>query len=76
MTTPGIERLTRLAFRNGAIGLRTCGAGGGGCVAILVQPRKAGAALMKKIEELGMRGIYAEGRSRNNHRNIGTVKDY
>lgn len=54
MTTPGIERLTRLAFKNGAMGLRTCGAGGGGCVAILVRS-KSRDMLIKKIEKRGMR---------------------
>ncbi|MGB7957608.1 MAG: hypothetical protein WCF77_02080 [Minisyncoccia bacterium] len=54
MTTPGIERLTRLAFRNGAIGLRTCGAGGGGCVAVLVRPEKRD-FLIEKIKNVGMR---------------------
>jgi len=54
MTTPGIERLTRLAFRHGAIGLRTCGAGGGGCVAILVPP-EAKDILAEKIKQEGMR---------------------
>jgi D-glycero-alpha-D-manno-heptose-7-phosphate kinase len=53
MTTPGIERLTRLAFKNGAMGLRTCGAGGGGCVAILTRPGGRG-ALARKIEESNM----------------------
>jgi D-glycero-alpha-D-manno-heptose-7-phosphate kinase len=65
MTTPGIERLTRLAFENGAIGLRVCGAGGGGCVAILVRPEKRD-ALEEKIKKSGMqvfRPLIARGMS-------------
>jgi D-glycero-alpha-D-manno-heptose-7-phosphate kinase len=53
MTTPGIERLTRFAFKNGALGLRTCGAGGGGCVAILACPESRN-PLMEKIKKAGM----------------------
>jgi D-glycero-alpha-D-manno-heptose-7-phosphate kinase len=54
MTTPGIEHLARLAFENGAMGLRACGAGGGGCVAILVRP-EARDTLVEKIRKQGMR---------------------
>jgi D-glycero-alpha-D-manno-heptose-7-phosphate kinase len=53
MTTPEIERLTKLAFRSGAFGLRACGAGGGGCVAVLIEPKKK-EDLIKKIERAGM----------------------
>lgn len=54
MTTPSIERLGAMAFRNGARALRVCGAGGGGCIAILVPPKKRN-GLAGKIENMGMR---------------------
>ncbi|MBI2640128.1 MAG: hypothetical protein HYW90_04570 [Candidatus Sungbacteria bacterium] len=40
MTTPEIERLTFESFKIGAFALRVCGAGGGGCVALLIDPAK------------------------------------
>jgi D-glycero-alpha-D-manno-heptose-7-phosphate kinase len=38
ITTPLIDRLVAAARRAGAIGAKVCGAGGGGCVAFLVEP--------------------------------------
>jgi D-glycero-alpha-D-manno-heptose-7-phosphate kinase len=56
ITTPGIERLIRLARRNGARAAKVCGAGGGGCVFFFCEPgakrdvetalRRAGARVM------------------------------
>ncbi len=40
ITTPEIEDLTTYAFQQGALAVRACGAGGGGCVALLVDPQK------------------------------------
>lgn len=40
MTTPEIERLTEVAFRYGALAIRVCGAGGGGCAVLLIEPDK------------------------------------
>ncbi len=53
MTTPAIERLTKVVSRHGAIGLRVCGAGGGGCAAILVEPEQR-EKLVQKIGRAGM----------------------
>lgn len=38
MSTPRIDTLIRGARRAGALGARVCGAGGGGCIAFLVDP--------------------------------------
>lgn len=38
IATPQIDKLIALARRNGALAGKACGAGGGGCVAFLVQP--------------------------------------
>ena len=59
MTTPAIERLSRTAFRGGALGFRVCGAGGGGCALILVPPNKR-AGLKKEIEKNDMRILPAK----------------
>ena len=40
ITTPVIDRIIRDAQRQGAVGGKVCGAGGGGCVAILIEPEK------------------------------------
>ncbi len=37
ITTPFIERLTKVAARNGGISAKVCGAGGGGCVLFFVK---------------------------------------
>lgn len=37
-TSPEIERLEKIALSNGALGVKICGAGGGGCVLIWVTP--------------------------------------
>jgi D-glycero-alpha-D-manno-heptose-7-phosphate kinase len=38
MSTPAIEGLIRALRRGGALGARVCGAGGGGCLAVLITP--------------------------------------
>ena len=38
ITTPLIEKLIKIATRNGALGAKVCGAGGGGCVVFLTDP--------------------------------------
>ena len=37
ITTPLIDRLVRVTRQAGAVGAKVCGAGGGGCVAFLVE---------------------------------------
>jgi D-glycero-alpha-D-manno-heptose-7-phosphate kinase len=56
ITTPTIERLIALARRQGALAAKACGAGGGGCVAILVEPEgKRG--VEAALEDAGARVI-------------------
>ena len=38
ISTPAIERLIKIATRNGAVAAKVCGAGGGGCVVFLAEP--------------------------------------
>lgn len=38
ISTPAIERLIKVATRNGAVAAKVCGAGGGGCVVFLTEP--------------------------------------
>jgi D-glycero-alpha-D-manno-heptose-7-phosphate kinase len=38
ISTPMIEQLIAIARRNGAIGAKVCGAGGGGCVLFMTEP--------------------------------------
>lgn len=38
ITTPLIEKLVKVASRNGAVAAKVCGAGGGGCVVFLAEP--------------------------------------
>ena len=56
ITTPEIEDLTSYAFQHGSIAARACGAGGGGCVALLVDPKKK-PALEQDIAGRGMKII-------------------
>lgn len=64
MTTPEIETLTEKAMANGAMALRVCGAGAGGCALLLVDPAKR-EAVTNVVNELGMQildgSISAEG---------------
>jgi D-glycero-alpha-D-manno-heptose-7-phosphate kinase len=56
ITTPLIDRLTRTALRNGALGAKVCGAGGGGCVVFLVE-RGAKQQVSEAVEAAGARLI-------------------
>jgi D-glycero-alpha-D-manno-heptose-7-phosphate kinase len=38
ISTPAIDRIIAAARRSGALGGKVCGAGGGGCVALLIEP--------------------------------------
>lgn len=38
ISTPAIDRIIARARRNGALGGKVCGAGGGGCVVLLIEP--------------------------------------
>ncbi len=53
MTTPEIERLLSEMFEKGALGARVCGAGGGGCVALLIKPDKR-SELVRLVKEMNM----------------------
>ena len=54
MTTPEIEHLLSETFKKGAFAARVCGAGGGGCVALLINPDKRSelACLIKEMNML------------------------
>src|SRR4030067_1169337 len=54
MTTPAIERWIREARRQGAMGARVCGAGGGGCLAMIIDPDQR-AQLQALAESHGVR---------------------
>ena len=54
MSTPRIDTLIRQAKRSGALGARVLGAGGGGCVAFLIEP-DARARLSQLVESYGAR---------------------
>lgn len=56
MSTPRIDALIRQARRSGALGARVCGAGGGGCVAFLIEPDARG-RLSQLVESHGARVI-------------------
>ncbi len=58
MTTPDIERLTTEASKRGALAARVCGAGGGGCVVLLIEPDER-SALTRLIERMGMQVLPA-----------------
>jgi D-glycero-alpha-D-manno-heptose-7-phosphate kinase len=38
ITTPLIDKLVSVSAKNGGLGAKVCGAGGGGCVVFLVEP--------------------------------------
>lgn len=59
MTTPEIEMLTEQAMAAGAMALRVCGAGAGGCALLLVGPEKR-AAVSRVVSELGMLDLQAK----------------
>ncbi len=56
MSTPGIDRLVRVLLQEGALGARVCGAGGGGCLALLIEP-KARIRLEAIAESAGARTL-------------------
>lgn len=56
ITTPVIEHLVAGARRKGALAAKVCGAGGGGCVVILVEPERR-EAVGQIIAECGCREI-------------------
>jgi len=53
MTTGEIERLTGEGLRHGMLAARVCGAGGGGCVALLADPARRD-GLARWIQEMDM----------------------
>ncbi len=66
ISTPTIDRIIKSAIRNGALAGKVCGAGGGGCVTLLIEPdarRRVDAAVAKaggqilpmKIDRRGVR---------------------
>lgn len=54
ITTPLIDKLITVARRNGALGAKVCGAGGGGCVLFMVRP-EARERAARKLTEAGAR---------------------
>ncbi len=66
ITTPTIDRIIAAGRRHGALGGKVCGAGGGGCVALLVDPGSrarveaavvgaGGELLPQRIDRVGVR---------------------
>ena len=51
-STPMIDRIISGARRAGAVGAKVCGAGGGGCVALVIEP-EARARVEALIESVG-----------------------
>jgi D-glycero-alpha-D-manno-heptose-7-phosphate kinase len=56
MTTVEIERLIEGTSRHGALAARVCGAGGGGCVALLADPERR-ESVTRRVREMGMEVI-------------------
>jgi D-glycero-alpha-D-manno-heptose-7-phosphate kinase len=56
MSSPAIDRLIRALRRAGTIGARVCGAGGGGCLALLIEP-EARIRLVGIAESAGARTL-------------------
>jgi D-glycero-alpha-D-manno-heptose-7-phosphate kinase len=56
MSTPSIDRLIRALRQAGALGARVCGAGGGGCLALVIEP-EARARLIALAEGAGARTL-------------------
>jgi D-glycero-alpha-D-manno-heptose-7-phosphate kinase len=70
ISTPTIDRIIRDARRGGALAGKVCGAGGGGCVALLIEPgarsrveaavtAAGGTALPLRIDR---KGVFAKAR--------------
>lgn len=56
MSSPAIDRLIRALRRVGALGARVCGAGGGGCLALIIEP-EAKAKLIALAETAGAKSL-------------------
>jgi D-glycero-alpha-D-manno-heptose-7-phosphate kinase len=56
MSSPAIDRLIRSLRRAGALGARVCGAGGGGCLALIIEPG-ARAKLIALAEAAGAKSL-------------------
>jgi D-glycero-alpha-D-manno-heptose-7-phosphate kinase len=56
MSSPSIDRLIRSLRRAGAVGARVCGAGGGGCLALIIEP-EARAKLIALAEAAGAKSL-------------------
>jgi len=56
MSSPAIDRLIRALRRAGALGARVCGAGGGGCLALVIEP-EARTRLTMLAESAGARTL-------------------
>ncbi len=56
MSSPAIDRLIRSLRRAGALGARVCGAGGGGCLALIIEP-EAKAKLIALAETAGAKSL-------------------
>ena len=52
ISTPQMEKLIQSALKKGALAAKVCGAGGGGCVAFIVPPKKK----QSIIDELDCQG--------------------
>ena len=64
ISTPMVDRVIAAARRQGTLAGKVCGAGGGGCVALLIDPEaraKVEAAVMEAGAELLPQGIDREG---------------
>ena len=56
MSSPAIDGLIRALRRAGALGARVCGAGGGGCLALIIEP-EARAKLIALAEAAGAKSL-------------------
>jgi D-glycero-alpha-D-manno-heptose-7-phosphate kinase len=56
MSSPAIDQLIRSLRRAGAIGARVCGAGGGGCLALIIEP-EARTKLITLAEAAGAKSL-------------------
>ncbi|MDE2180155.1 MAG: hypothetical protein KGJ40_04800 [candidate division NC10 bacterium] len=56
MSSPAIDRLIHALKRAGAVGARVCGAGGGGCLALIIEP-EARATLTALAKAAGAKGL-------------------
>ncbi|WP_394850099.1 mevalonate kinase [Pendulispora brunnea] len=65
LSTQEIERMCGLARDAGALGAKLTGAGGGGCVAALVENREVADRILRAWKEAGFEGFLAETPDRN-----------